>query len=469
MPKQRSGAVQSRSARSLRHNAKMIIRNSVLALLIRVLVGIAKGLARKGLTKAFLKHIEREIFSLNPPKWAVVVAGLSSFRLLVELLETFSARVYHIPKKPIPFVSGCICALPALVMNRETQTELALYASVRALHTFILRFIFPFLPKFLQNFNHYDVLLMCLSSSQISYAALFAQSTLPAGYLSFVMRASMYDDRFIRGHASYMRRHISPDLVAVSLEKNWPLLAERTRETEAQLCNFVHEGFTCNTWALHFVWQNVLKMGIPLYAPLRIITVLVFDRKRLFANPARVISKSIRSVLTSSLFLGLYIACFIRSGCYSLQHGGEGGKLSSLLSFFAGTSTLLEPKGRRMDLALYCLTFSLRSFLLTQNRLGRLPYPKYWFLFLVYVVSMGYMFFEYEEEPDLLNRRVRDAFRKMLGEKRKPVDTASRPASVSPARESPAPTPSRLTPPREVPSSREKSPDARRIPSIELQ
>eukprot|EP00796_Vickermania_ingenoplastis_P012552 gene12552-8601_t len=404
-----------RRFRTIKHTVKIIARNALVAVVIRVLFGVAKALARKGLSKAFLKSVEREIFSLNPPKWACVVAGISSFRLTVELMEAFSSKVYHIPKKPIPFVCGCICALPALVMNNSTRTELALYAFVRALHTFELRFIFPHLPRPMRSFQHYDVLLMCLCSSQISYGALFAQSTLPPSYVSFLMRASLYDDRFVRGHASYMRSHITPDLVAVSLEKNWPLLAERTKESEAQLCKFVHEGYSCNTWALNFVWQNILKMGIPLYGPLRVMSVLVFDRKRLLSDPIRVLKRSVWSVGRSSLFLGLYIACFIRSSCYALQHGGRGGKLSSLLSFFAGFSTLLEPKGRRMDLALYCLTFSLRSFMLTQYRLGRLPYPRSWFLFLLYVVSMGYMFFEYEEEPDLLNHRVRDAFRKLLG------------------------------------------------------
>lgn len=404
---------------SRHHNAFIIARNAVVAFLVRILIGIAKGIARKRWQSSVLTILEREFFSLNPPKWAVVVAGLSTFRLLVNGMKMFNSKTCLIPPKVIPFASGCLCSLPALVMNSSTRTELALYAFVRALHTFFLRWIYPSLPYVFRRFKHYDVLLMCLSSSQISYAALYAQSTLPPTYISFLMRASMCDPRFVRGHASYMRQHVTPDLVAVSLEKNLPLLAERTKQAEDQLCSFIHEGFSCNTWVMYFVWQNMLKMGIPLYGPLRMMTVLVFDRHRLVSNPLRTLWKSIRSVLTSSLFLALYSGCFVRSACYSLQHGGKGGKLSSLLSFFAGVSTLLEPKSRRMDLTLYCLTYSIRSFFLTQNRLGRLPYPKSSFLFFVYVVSMGYMFFEYEEEPDLLNHRVREAFRKVLGERRR--------------------------------------------------
>lgn len=418
--------------RSLRHNVRIIVRNAVVAFFFRILFGIIKGLMRKGVSRAFLTAVEREIFSLNPPKWAVVVAGFSSFRLISEVLETFSSRVTRLPKKLIPFASGCICSLPALVMNGETRTELALYALVRALHTFHLRFIFPLLPKFFKEFQHYDVLLMCMSSSQICYGTLYAQSTFPPGYLSFLMRASMHDDRFIRGCASFMRRHVTPELVEFSLEKKWPvLLRERTALSQNQLCNYAHEGFSCNTWALYFIWKSVLTMGIPLYAPLTVMKIIVFGRKKLLANPLLTVAKSIRSILTSSLFLGLYIACFTRSACYCLQHGSQGGKLAALLSFFAGMSTLLEPKSRRIDLSFYCLTFSLRSFILTQNRLGRLPYPKQWFLLLIYLVSMGYMFFEYEEEPDLLNSRVRDAFQKLLGERRKKDSRAPSPIHAS--------------------------------------
>lgn len=408
----------SKKYRSIRHYIVIILRNTAAAFIIRILVGVVKSLTRKGISRAFLVGVEREIFSLNPPKWAAIIGGLSSFRLCVKLLELFSSRVVSIHEKSIPFLSGCICSLPAMVMNRSTRTELALYALVRALHTFVLRFIFPFLPECVRNFSHYDVLLMCMSSSQISYGAYYAQSTLPANYLSFLMRASLYDDRFVRGYASYMRHHVSPDLVAISLENNWPLLAERTKETENQLCTYAHAGYSCNTWALYFIGQNILKLGIPLYAPLRLVSVLLFDRRNLIRRPLRSLMRSVQSVLTSSLFLALYVACFIRGGCYSLQHGGRGGKLSSLVSFFAGLTSLLEPKSRRMDLSLYCFTFSLRSFVLTQNRLGRLPYPKDWFLFLVYIFSMGYMFFEYNEEPDLLNPRVRDSFKFLLGERR---------------------------------------------------
>lgn len=414
-----SESVSKKSFRVRHHSAYIIARNAAVGFLVRILIGIAKRVARKGLQSSVLAILEREFFSLNPCKWAIVVSGISTFRLLNNILKEVSSTFCSTPPKIIPFVSGCICSLPALVMNSSTRTELALYAFVRAMHTFFLRFIYPSLPQVFRSFNHYDVLLMCLSSSQISYAALYAQSTLPPTYISFLMRASMCDPRFVRGHASYMRRHVTPDLVAVSLEKNLPLLVERSKLAENQLCRFTHEGYTCNTWVMHFVWQNILKMGIPLYGPLRVMTVLVFDRQRLLSNPLRTIWKSIRSVFTSSLFLALYSGCFVRSACYSLQHGGQGGKLSSLLSFFAGVSTLLEPKSRRMDLTLYCLTYSIRSFFLTQNRLGRLPYPKSSFLFFLYVVSMGYMFFEYEHEPDLLNHRVRDAFRRLLGERRR--------------------------------------------------
>lgn len=71
-----------------------------------------------------------------------------------------------------------------------------------------------------------------------------------------------------------------------------------------------------------------------------------------------------------------------------------------------------------MDLALYCCTFSLRSFILTQNRLGRLPYPRHWFVLLTYILSASYLLYEYEEEPKSLHPRLYALFRLVLGEKK---------------------------------------------------
>ncbi|EPY28289.1 hypothetical protein STCU_05190 [Strigomonas culicis] len=407
---------QYRSRLSKRHTLRIALRNGLYAAIGRILIGILKQLAKKGLSRAFLQRVRGEVLSLDPIKWAFVFGGFSCYRLCVQLL-TRLADALRLPHKSVSFFSGCICSLPALVMNKTTRTELSLYMFVRAAHAFALRFVLPRLPLSLQRFDHYDTLLMCLSSVQICYGCMFAPFTMPPSYQNFLSQASTYDRRFFRAYIGYMRGHTAPEMVDLSVEKGWELFNGHSQESVNRLCEYTHKGYTCNGWILHFIPINMLRVGIPLYGPLKFFMLVTGGQKKLRQHPTTTLLRALKSVLTSALFLALYVSIFIRSACFSIHMGYRGGLRTSLLGSLAGLATLLEPKGRRMDLALYCAMYALRSFLLTQNRLGHLPYPRHWFVFSTYLASMGFMLYEYEEEPKLLNPRVRSAMKLLLGER----------------------------------------------------
>lgn len=415
--------VAYRKKLSFSHTAQVALRNAIYAAIGRVAIGLLKQLAKRGLSKAFLRRAGSEFFSLNPLKWAAVFGGFSTFRFCVQIVVR-CGRYVNMPEKLSAFIAGFICSTPALVMNRETRTELCLYALVRALHTFSLRFILPRLPKALQEFDHYDTLLMCISATQITYGGLFQPSTLPKSYQGFLTKAAMVDQRLMRGHCGAMRGLVSPELADYCAEKNIVPFDVYSPGAPARICQLIHPGHSCTVHALAFVPRSMLYTGIPLYGPLRVVATLATQRKKLMAQPVKTITRGVKSVLTSALFLALYVACIVRVGCFGLHRGDRGGARTALLSFFAGVPTLLEPKGRRMDLALYCAMYALRSFVLSQYRLGRLPYPRHWFVMLTYFTSVSFLFFEYEEEPKLLNPRVYSAFRLLLGE-RAPVKAAA--------------------------------------------
>ncbi|KPA78526.1 hypothetical protein ABB37_06132 [Leptomonas pyrrhocoris] len=423
---QRSGANTSPSANDVResqyrkqlsfnHTLKVVLRNSLYAAIGRILVGIVKGLVKRGLTRAFLARVPSEFFSLDPLKWAAVFGGFSSFRFCFQTLQRI-LNPLGVSEKFAALLSGCICATPAYVMNRETRTELCLYLFVRSAHTFCLRYVLPHMPKFMREFRHYDVLLMCMSSAQISYGCLFNPDTLPKSYQGFLVRASTYQEKLIRGHSGFARKRLVPDLVDYCWSRNLPIIKDFGQTGSDVLCKLTHGNHSCNTWALLFILRNMLVMGIPLYGPLRLVTMLGFQRKRLLSHPVSTIARNLRSMLVSAFFLATYVAVIIRSACLGVQRRGGGVKMVTALCSLAGLATLLEPKGRRMDLALYCSMYALRSFVLTQNLRGRLPYPRHWFVCSVYVLSVGFIFYEYEEEPKLLDRRVRSALRLLLGE-----------------------------------------------------
>lgn len=414
---------QYRKQLSFAHTLKVVIRNSIYAAIGRILIGIVKALVKRGISRAFLARIPSEFLSLDPLKWAAVFGGFSSFRFCVQTLLRL-LKPFGLSGKFASLLAGCICATPALVMNKETRTELCLYLFVRSAHTFSLRYLLPRMPRQLQDFRHYDVLLMCISSAQIAYGCLFNPNTLPKSYQGFLNRASTYQEKLIRGHSGFCRERLVPDLVDYCWTRKLPLIQDFGQKGADTLCRVTHGRYSCNTWALVFVFKNMLAMGIPLYGPLRLVSMLAFQRKRLFSNPASTIAHNVRSMLISALFLALYVAVILRSACFGVQHRGGGTKTVTALCSLAGLATLLEPKGRRMDLALYCSMYALRSFLLTQNLRGRLPYPRHWFVCSVYLLSVGFIFYEYEEEPRLLDRRVRTALRLLLGEE-SPVASSS--------------------------------------------
>lgn len=414
-PKENNGETHKERL-SARRTAKTVLYNAAGAAICRVIIGIFKLLAKKGPTKVFLQRLPGEVLSLNPLKWAAIFGGFSSLRFVAQAISR-GGRYVRMPQKLATLIAGFVCATPVFVMNKSTQTEMCLYAFVRAMHTFSLRFVFPRLPPVLQRFQHYDVLLMCISAMQITYGCLFAPSTMPKSYQKFLGKASMLDERLMRGHSGLMRGLISPEFADYCADNNLGPFDAQSPTVGQQVCDHVHPGQSCNGYALAFIPRNMVYMGIPLYSQLRVAVILTTQRKKLMSHPTKTIVREVKSVLTSSLFLALYVACIIRSSCFGLRRGDRGGVRLALVCFCAGLPTLLEPKNRRMDLALYCAMYAIRSFLLTQYRLGRLPYPRHWFVLLTYFASVCFLFLQYEEDPQLLNSRARHILRFLLRER----------------------------------------------------
>ncbi|KEG15103.1 hypothetical protein DQ04_00191270 [Trypanosoma grayi] len=399
----------------VRRTASVASRNAIYAAIGRILIGILKRLGKGGLRMSVLRQLGREFLSLDPLKWAFVLAGLSCYRLIKQMIAGLPS-FFRITEKAAALLSGCICALPALVMNRETRTDLSLYVFVRALHSFCVGRVVPLLPKPMREFEYYDILTMCLSASQILYSVVFAPFSMPPSYQQFLSKVSMLDNRLVRGHAGLARYQLVPELVELCMEKGLSI-PESPKEHFKIGCHYAHSGISCNQFYFSFICKNMLQVGLPLYFPLKLVTTLLFQQKELKRRPLKVLRGAVRSVLLSSLFLALYSGSTVRFACFAAQGNIRGGIYFALTCSLAGIATLLEPKGRRMDLALYCLMYALRSFVITQYRLGRIPYPRHDFVFLLYLFSIGFLFFQYDREPEKLNSRVRSIIVNLLGEK----------------------------------------------------
>lgn len=401
-----------RSEKALRAAVFVALRNAFYAAAARIFIGVLKRIGKGGLRMEVFRKLSGEIFSLDPLKWAFLVASLSCFRLFKRIIRAFG-EYFGISDKVAAAISGVFCALPALVMNRETQTDLCLYCFLRALHTSSLAYILPRLPKPLSEFQHYDILIMCLSASQILYGFVFAPFSMPLSYQQFLLKAAMVDNRLIRGVAGLARYQITPELVELCMEKGL-VVPQNPREHFKIGCVYTHLGKTCNQYFVSFLYKNMLQVGLPLYLPLKLLTVIAFQWRLLRKWPFKMLRSIFRSAFSSALFLALYSASPVRLACFAAQGNFRGGLTFAIFCSVAGIAAFLEPKSRRVDLALYCMMYALRSFVMTQYRLGRIPYPRHFLVFLLYVFSVGFLLVEYDQNPEKLHFRLRFFLSKLL-------------------------------------------------------
>nr|CCC94386.1 unnamed protein product [Trypanosoma congolense IL3000] len=381
------------------------IRNALYGALGRILLGFVKVLAKSGLRKDLSKLLMGEIFSLNPLKWGFFFLGLSSFRLL-QRAALSSCPLLPVSEKISYLIAGCLCSLPVLAMKEETKTELCAHAFVRALRALTSRHVLHLLPRRLREFKHYDIAVMCMSSSQILYAFVFAPYTLPDSYRMFLSKTSMIDERVVRSYAGLVRHRITPELVDLCMEKG----REVPWDSDVHLnicCSCVHNGLTCNQFSLSLMRNNIIQVGLPLYLPLKILTFVIFKYKKMMREPSRSLYRATTSLVSSTLFLALYSVFVTRYACFTAQRNIRGGLLFALVSSLVGIVSFLEPKGRRVDLATYCFMFAIRSFVLTQYRFGRLPCVSQSGIFPLYFTSIAFLFFLHDHEPAHLDSRSR--------------------------------------------------------------
>jgi len=116
--------------------------------------------------------------------------------------------------------------------------------------------------------------------------------------------------------------------------------------------------------------------------PVTIVSMLIFNRKRLFENKLDSIKKILSGSTRSSIFLALYcgnawaVQCFLR---YMNMLNGWSTWL--LLGPLAGLPILLERKDRRLELAIYCASPALQSFYtcgIMYKYIPRVPNTRYW-------------------------------------------------------------------------------------------
>jgi prepilin-type processing-associated H-X9-DG protein len=197
----------------------------------------------------------------------------------------------------------------------------------------------------------------------------------------------------------------------------------------AQLCSALHPHTgSCNVAFVDFLVRHMLRVSLPLYLPLKLLTTLLRGagggRKRAeaatgasssSAPPAAAASRAVTplgtarhvaaSVLRSSLFLSLYVTGSYRVVCAFNQLGLRNRTLMSVgCGFVAGGALLLEPADRQTDLVLFCAMHALRCTTLLLSKLAWIPRPTGAVVALAHTAAWATIFAVFELRPDVATR-----------------------------------------------------------------
>ncbi len=367
----------------------------------RVIFGLLKVLVKR---RFRISAFADEVVNLNPLKWAAYFASWALYPALKALLRF--ALPNSVPNVAGELCAGALVAQSVRVFESSTQTELALYLLVRALHGRTIAHVWPLLPDSLANFQHYDVITMFLTGSQILYAIICAPLSHSPNYMGFLQSCTMLSRQTCEAIGAFHRSHMTPGLVA-AFESN-PAPPVNT-DVMPRLCEIVHlDGKdSCNVNMVKWMAKHMLRFSLPMYIPLKISTTVLFNSKGLVKRPLTTLTDIVVSGLRSSLFLTVYCAGPLRSICFTSQNSIRGGwKLGLIAGMTCALATFLEPKSRRLDLALYCCVHALRSVVLMLYHRGYLPRPRRWWTTAMHTAAVALLLQQYDARPETLNKKL---------------------------------------------------------------
>ncbi|XP_061361277.1 uncharacterized protein LOC133305163 isoform X2 [Gastrolobium bilobum] len=264
-----------------------------------------------------------------------------------------------------------------LLTGLETQhTSLAIYilmrAAVLASRCGIKSKRFGRICKPL-TWKHGDILLMCLSSSQILSAYILKQESLPASYKSFLNKHGGKDPVILQGVKDIASGKPFTNLDAI--EKYYRTMGVNVKLNPNMKvpCSIVHGNQSCGGHALSFLLQ-AYKRALPVYLPVYLIPALIVHRNGLLKRPYTILAKGLVGTARSSLFLSAYCASAWMWTCFLFRIFKRCNvPMVAMGTFPTGLGLAIEKKSRRMEISLYCFARAIESFFTCMADAGYLP------------------------------------------------------------------------------------------------
>jgi len=301
-------------------------------------------------------------------------------------------------------VSGTVAGSSiALLGRKDPQYAIAIYVYVRALWLFLRRSRTSG-SKVLRTVSaplelpHADILVMCLSCTQILYAWLMEPRTLPVTYRKFLDKHCGKPEWVIQSIREMIGHNIDSSSIA---HNSWHRLVPPDQEYMKKMgtpYGVIMQGQWQLWHHLSFFFREY-KRKVPVYIPVYFLPALIVHRWKLFTKPKlgrSVLYKSMLGTMQSALFLTAFCTMAWTSTCGMAylwapvvgKKGLHGKWLAASLSPI-GTSLICEKRSRRKEIAAYCSARALECFLLCAVRWNWIPKKVQWKRFDIVLFSAG--------------------------------------------------------------------------------
>ncbi|KAL0661724.1 hypothetical protein Bca4012_098561 [Brassica carinata] len=274
-----------------------------------------------------------------------------------------------------------LVAGPSMLLTgpNTTHTSLAVYilmrAAVLASRCGIKSKRFGSICKPL-TWEHGDLFLMCLSSSQILSAYILKQESLPSSYKSFLNKHSGKDLSILQGIKDLASAKPFTNLRAIEKHYKSVGLDIKLDPNMKIPCSMIHGGESCTKHGFTFFLQAYMR-ALPVYVPVYLIPALIVHRQDLLKKQYSILGKGLFGTARSSLFLSTYCTSAWVWTCLLFRTLDTCNiPLVAIATFPTGLALAIEKKSRRIEISLYCLARAIESFFTSMTEAGYIRPPK---------------------------------------------------------------------------------------------
>ncbi|KAJ3287996.1 hypothetical protein HK104_008373 [Borealophlyctis nickersoniae] len=274
------------------------------------------------------------------------------------------------------FVAGALSSsLALLVIPPSSRSDIAVFTMVRAMDSVVGGYypvMKPWLDKWVPSWiqGNFDTAIFVASCTEIMWSWFYL--ALPRSYVKWITKMANMDTRLIdalqkfrSGELVYGQDNGSKADFLCDMAEDIGLPRWQGDPANGLIaCTLAHGGIEGCAAHKAAVWRRGFFDALKIYIPVHVLPTLLFHRKRLFSlatlpTTIRIITIS---VLRSSTFLATFIATIWTAICVLRNYLGRDTPMGPLLgSFLCGFSLLLERKGRRREMGLYCLPKAVQS------------------------------------------------------------------------------------------------------------